>query len=151
MRSRRHARECVLQALYMCDALEEYDEQLIEVFLERFASEQLDENSRQEHLDFFHLLTRGVLESLTEIGHSLTRASHNWEVSRMARVDRNILRLSAYEILFLPDIPQSVSINEAIEIAKRFGSDDSPNFINGVLDKLARLAHDGELKIAVGE
>ncbi|MGH7830919.1 MAG: transcription antitermination factor NusB, partial [Candidatus Binatia bacterium] len=65
------------------------------------------------------------------------QSADNWKLTRMAKVDLTILRMATYELLFCPDIPMNVSIDEAIEIGKRFGSDDSPTFINGVLDQVA--------------
>ena len=73
-----------------------------------------------------------------QIDALINGASENWRISRMATVDRNILRFSVYELVYLDDIPPSVTINEAVEIAKRYGSEDSPSFVNGILDKIAR-------------
>lgn len=94
---------------------------------------------------FFSQLVMGVMENREEIDGVVEGASENWKVSRMAIVDRNILRFSVFEILYLDDIPPSVTMNEAIEIAKRYGTEDSPAFINGILDKVAlkRTVNDG--------
>ncbi len=88
-------------------------------------------------LDLADQLTRGVMLSVSEIDAHLSQASTNWRVPRMALVDRNILRLACHELLALPETPVKVILNEAIEIAKRFGTSESRAFINGVLDKLA--------------
>lgn len=90
--------------------------------------------------DFTHRLVMGVTENLTELDNVLKQASENWRPERMAAVDRNALRLGVYEILYCNDIPATVSINEMIELAKQFGSENSPSFINGILDKI-RLNH----------
>lgn len=90
--------------------------------------------------DFTHRLVMGVTEKLDEIDSVLKQASENWRPDRMAAVDRNTLRLGVYEILHCDDIPATVSINEMIELAKQFGAENSPAFINGILDKI-RLSH----------
>ena len=101
----------------------------------------------QEELGpFFRELALGVLTHREEIDGAIDAASENWKLSRMAVVDRNILRFSIYELLFIDDIPPNVTINEAIEIAKRFGTAESPSFINGILDNIlnTRLRQRGE-------
>jgi N utilization substance protein B len=82
---------------------------------------------------------RGVADKLEEIDKTLRTASINWRLERMTRVDRNILRLGAWELSFRPDIPRAVVLDEAVELAKRFGAEDSGAFVNGVLDKVAEL------------
>lgn len=89
-------------------------------------------------LEFASLLCRGVLENLDAIDGILNRYSEHWRVSRMSPIDRNILRLSVYEMVFLSDIPLPVTINEAIEVAKEFGSETSAAFVNGILDKIGK-------------
>lgn len=96
-------------------------------------------------LEFAFLLCRGVLENLDTINGTINRCSEHWKVSRMSRVDRNILRLSVYEIVFLSDIPLPVTINEAIEVAKEFGSETSAAFINGILDEIGKSKEKSEL------
>jgi transcription antitermination factor NusB len=86
---------------------------------------------------FARILIDGVIGALSQVDQLITQASKNWTVGRMSRVDRNILRMATYELAFMPDIPPNVSINEAIEVAKRYGTDDSPMFVNGVLDRIA--------------
>jgi len=81
-------------------------------------------------------LIRGTLEHLSEVDARITQYTKNWDLNRMAVVDRNILRLAVYEMLFRSDIPPVVSINEAVDIAKRFSTDESGRFVNGVLDKI---------------
>ncbi len=107
-------------------------ERMIASFWESFKTER-------ELRSFFTQLARGVLTHKDEIDDVINGASDNWRLSRMAIVDRNILRLSVYEILYIDDIPPSVTINEAIEIAKRYGSADSPSFINGILDNISTV------------
>lgn len=85
---------------------------------------------------FAEPLLRGTLEHRDQIDAEIMRHAKNWEIQRMAVVDRNILRLAVYEMLHREDIPPVVSINEAIDIAKRFSTDDSGKFVNGILDKV---------------
>jgi transcription antitermination protein NusB len=93
--------------------------------------------TEEEGKSFFRQLAGGAMAHRDEIDALIDAASDNWRISRMATVDRNILRFAVYELVYLPDIPSRVTINEAVEIAKRYGSQESPSFINGVLDKIA--------------
>ena len=81
-------------------------------------------------------IAEGVLAHQADIDERIRQAASNYDLHRIAAVDRNILRIAIYEMLFCPDVPPVVSINEAIEIAKRFGSDESGRFVNGVLDRI---------------
>lgn len=140
MRTRRKARETALQALYQCDALEDWSPEGIALFFSSFVDQVGFETELcQGNLDFAKKLIFGVIQHLALIDHQIGLASTHWSLRRMARVDRNILRIAAFEIAYLADIPISVSIDEAIEIAKRFGTTDSPMFVNGVLDNIADL------------
>ena len=116
----------------MCDFLTEWSADSSEFCLEHFA---VLKNVRP----YASQLCGGVVDNLAKIDSSLTCASEHWSLNRMGRVDRSILRVAAYELIFLSDIPVNVSINEAIEIAKRFGSEESPQFVNGVLDRVASM------------
>jgi N utilization substance protein B len=82
-------------------------------------------------------VVRGVLENLEEVDEVIRKASTNWRLERMARVDRNVLRLGAWELLRNKDVPRAVILDEAVELAKRFGSEESGAFVNGVLDRIA--------------
>ena len=88
-------------------------------------------------LDFAGQLVGTVRDRLAEIDDVIQSASRNWRLERMSRVDRNILRLAAAELRHFPDVPVKVAINEAVELAKRFGTGDSPAFVNGILDRIA--------------
>ena len=92
----------------------------------------------EQSWDFVERLVTGVASHLRSIDEMVGRFSSNWKVTRMARVDRNVLRLAAYELVFEPDIPTRATLNEAIEIAKRYGSVDSGKFVNGILDRIAQ-------------
>ena len=85
---------------------------------------------------FAEPLIRGTVEHLAEIDGKIKQYARNWDLHRMAAVDRNVLRLAIYEMLYRDDIPPVVSINEAVDIAKRFSTDESGRFVNGILDKV---------------
>ena len=114
------------------------------------ASRILDDASYNDEdgdpLQFCRDLLTGVEAHMAGLDRALEDISENWAVSRMPFVDRNILRLAAYEILYLDDIPDSVSINEAVELAKTYGGEDSSKFVNGVLGKLAEEASEHEAR-----
>lgn len=136
MTRRSRAREVALQLLFQHDQNPCVDRATVE----RFARDRL----RDPNLEPFCLgLYDGVLAHLPEIDQRLTDAAENWRLSRMAIVDRNVLRLGAYELQFAPETPASVALNEAIELARRFGSADSPAFVNGILDRLHKSAEVG--------
>jgi len=131
MGQRRRARELALQMLYRHELASASVESMLEDFEElRRAPEQVRE--------FALRLVRGTLERLPEIDAELAAQTANWRLERLAAVDRNILRLAAYELLYEPEIPPAVVLDEAIEIAKKFGADESARFVNGVLDGLRR-------------
>jgi len=93
-------------------------------------------NSSALIIPFSRQLVLGVWEKKNELDRLISLSSKNWRLERMSRIDRNILRLGVYEIFFLRDIPPKVSIDEAVELAKKFGADDSGPFINGILDNI---------------
>ncbi len=130
IRKRTQARECALQILYQ----HEMNPEPLEEILTSFWSENsgLPEEIRQ----FAETLVRGTEEHLADIDAVIVRYTENWQLSRMAAIDRNILRFSVYELLYLEDIPPKVSINEAVNIAKKFSQEESGKFVNGVLDKI---------------
>lgn len=99
--------------------------------------EEDDLRTHYESIDFAEELVKGVSGNRAAIDDLLTVKSKNWSLVRMARVDLCILRIAIYELLYRGDIPKNVTINEAIEVAKKFGTEDSPSFINGILDEIA--------------
>ena len=103
------------------------------------ASEELEAASDElaAVAEFANGLVRGVDHHRARIDETIRRVSHHWRLERMTRVDRNILRLATFELLELADVPRRVTLNEAIELAKRFGSEGSAGFVNGVLDRIA--------------
>ncbi len=129
MTRRSRAREVALQLLFQRDLNKRIDRPT----LERFVRDRL----RDETLMAFCLgLYDGVVRTQGDIDPRLSAAAENWRLVRMAAVDRNVLRLGAYELLHTPDTPPNVALDEAIELARRYGSADSPAFVNGVLDRL---------------
>ena len=129
---RRKAREYALQMLFQLDfKVERLENRDIEAFWS-------DKKENTEVKKFAEELVRGTVNKLNNIDSVIGKAAENWVVQRMSAVDRNILRFAAYEILYMKDIPYAVTINEAIEIAKKFSSGESAPFINGVLDRIAK-------------
>jgi N utilization substance protein B len=125
--SRRRARELALQLLYQYELTRAEPERMQADFDEwRGATDGVRE--------FADGLLRGTLDHLAQIDEELERQTAHWRLDRLAAVDRNILRLAMYELLFQSETPPAVVIDEAIEIAKKFGAEESPRFINGVLD-----------------
>lgn len=99
-----------------------------------------DKKENREIREFAEELVKGTLEKLEDIDALIEQLAENWILGRMAAVDRNILRFAAFEILYRRDIPSAVTINEALEIAKKYSSSESAPFLNGVLDRLAKEA-----------
>jgi N utilization substance protein B len=94
--------------------------------------------------DFFLQIVNGVSNSYSEINDLIKKASKNWTINRMSVIDRNILRIGIYELIYCEDIPAKVTINEAIDISKKFGTKDSGAFINGILDKINKEKNNTE-------
>ncbi|MCS7241441.1 MAG: transcription antitermination factor NusB [Candidatus Caldatribacterium sp.] len=135
---RRKARELALQVLFERDLRRKrVDDVLSHVSL----PSSWDEDTQ----NFFLTLVRGVEEKEREIDKLITEVTEGWPLQRMAAIDRNILRMAAYEILFIPEIPPSVSINEAVELGKKYGTEESGKFINGVLGRLVRHLEEQKL------
>ena len=139
MRKRTRARELALQALYQLDL------RGAEVLgdIERFLSER---EAEPEVRAFARLLIDGCWQHLAELDAAIAAVAENWDIRRMAVVDRNVLRLASFELLFLDDVPPKVSINEAIDLAKRFSTADSGAFVNGILDRIRSQAEDAKQK-----
>jgi N utilization substance protein B len=141
MSIRRRAREIALQVLYQLDMSQGDTLEVLDLYWENF-------RPSQKAREFCQRLIEGVRQSQSQIDRLIEDNSENWTLKRMAMVDRNILRLATFELLFCPDIPFKVTLNEAIELAKKFGADDSSAFINGILDKihslLASAPNDGQ-------
>jgi N utilization substance protein B len=126
---RRRAREIALQVLYQREFNRVETEQALTLFWDNF-------EVLKGSMDFSERIIRGVEEHREDLDHIIEKYSSHWKIDRMAHVDRNILRIAVYELLYCNDIPPKVAINEAIDIGKKFGSEDSGAFINGVLDRV---------------
>ena len=135
MGARHLGRERALQALYQL----EQDPKLTEAqALEASWAASDEEGPRDGEAERFALeLTQGVQRHRAAIDELLERHSLNWRLERMQRIDRNVLRIGVYELLHLPQVPRKVTINEAVELGKSFGNEDSSAFINGLLDRIA--------------
>lgn len=130
---RRKAREHALQILYQLDIKREKPSASV---LKNFWTEY---NPDDEVKLFAEEIVKGTFKHLAKINQLIHKCAKNWSLDRMAVVDRNVLRMAVYEILYRLDIPTSVTINEAIEIAKKYGTDESGSFVNGILDSIARM------------
>jgi transcription antitermination factor NusB len=130
MRKRTLAREFALQILYQFEITKEKIDDILSAFWDD------DAKADQAVKDFTTRLTRGTTENISFIDERIIKYATNWELDRMAIVDRNILRMGCFELLFLEDIPPKVAINEAVEIAKKYSGEDAGKFVNGILDKI---------------
>lgn len=128
---RRKARETALKVLYQIDMTGQKADRAFDLYCRYFAPDE-------ETVDFARKLCLGVSENRPPIDAVLEASSENWSLERMAPVDRNILRIAIFEMRYLADIPTRVTFNEAIELGKRYGADESGSFINGILDRIAR-------------
>jgi N utilization substance protein B len=136
MGNRRVAREMALKILFQVD--------LVHCNVDEASSYTFQMENIIEHHDsdaiisFSQELVKGVLSHLTEIDSLLEKYASNWSLERMANIDRNILRIAIYEIVFIDSIPKSVSINEAVELAKKYSTENSFGFVNGVLGRIEK-------------
>lgn len=132
MGSRRQARETTLQMLYLCDNCG---------FSPEDANTSFSDNSQlhQAAKDFTSQLFNGTWGKKDRLDSLITQYAENWELDRMAVIDRNILRLAAFELMEMPETPINVIIDEAVEIAKKYSTNDSGKFVNGILDKLKTI------------
>lgn len=126
---RRRGREISLQILYQMDVTKISLDDALVTFRGNF-------NVKEDSWAFAEILTKGVCNNLDEINGLLESQSQHWKLDRMPVTDRNIIRIAAYELLHMDDIPSKVSLNEAIELGKLYGSEESSAFINGILDNI---------------
>ena len=146
MGKRRLSRELALKFLYQLDVLSDnkslgnldFDKEL-----ESFLSSQ-EEIHDTDVKNFMVTLARGVFDNREGIDQLITKYSDNWKISRMSKIDRNILRQAVYEMLNLSNIPHPVTINEAVDIAKKYGTKESGSFINGIIDRVRVAFEKGE-------
>lgn len=136
MGTRRKARELAMKALFCMDMLKNDSDELLERLEDRL-------KPSPDIRGFYLSLIKGVIANKPQIDQTIEAFSSNWKISRMGCVDRNVLRISTYELLFCPDIPPKVTINEAVDIGKLYGTEDSGAFINGILDGIYRGKNTG--------
>ena len=133
MGSRRKARECALQMLFAADVAGTRGDQLARTFWSELSDGELEPGAQE----FATKLAMGTLAHLGEVDERIKSRAEHWRISRMALVDRNLLRLAVYEFLH-ESTPRTVTINEALEIARRFSTWEATQFINGILDAIKR-------------
>jgi transcription antitermination factor NusB len=132
MRKRSKSREHALKVLYAMDVRRDTSEECLIDFFE------MHDIKSKEITEFTTSLVEGVEKQFKDIDKIIKKYAKNWEINRMAVIDRNILRLATFELLYDDNIPPKVSINEAIELAKKFGDQNSGKFVNGILDKIKK-------------
>jgi N utilization substance protein B len=128
---RRKARELALKMLYQMEVNQDAPERALDKYLKIFPYQD-------DIVSYARFLLSGVKKELTSVDGCIEKASEHWKLSRITYVDRNILRVAVFEMLYSTDVPPKVAIDEALELAKKFGSEDSKDFINGVLDKILK-------------
>lgn len=131
MGTRRKSRELALQALYQGDMTAASPLDTLPLLCDNF-------EVGRKSLPYGRELIAGVVANLAAIDAVITASAAHWRLDRMSVIDRNIMRIAVYEFRYRDDVPAGVAINEAIELAKRFGADDSPAFINGILDAVRK-------------
>jgi len=140
MRSRTLAREAALKGLYQLDLRSSVPDPELDELLERECQQQRDAQ------DYARVLIKGTRKHVTAIDREISQVAENWDLGRMAAIDRNVLRMAIFEMLHREDIPPAVAINEAVTIAKKYSTKDSGGFVNGILDQIKnRLAARGAL------
>jgi len=132
MRKRTLSREFALQILYKVDITSADPQSSIDNFWKL----SLEEDVQDDVKEFARGIVMGVCNNLKEIDEYISRYATNWRLERMAYVDRNILRMGCYELIFCADIPVKVAINEAVELAKKYSGSEAGKFVNGILDKV---------------
>lgn len=140
MGNRRRSRELAMQVLFSMDIHQNDSDKLLDLYCQNFTPSE-------KVFSFFLELVNGVIHTKTQIDSIIERFSNNWKISRMSCVDRNVMRIAIYEMLFSDDIPLKVSINEAIDVGKKFGTEDSGAFINGILDSIRVAMEKDEIKV----
>jgi N utilization substance protein B len=135
MGARRTGRERALQALYQLDMAEGSSSG--EALASAWSASSEEGKPDPDAVKFAQELVDGVRAHQAEIDQLIEKHSHNWRLDRMSRIDRNVLRLGVFELKYRPDIPKKVSLNEAVELGKNFGTEESSAFVNGLLDRVA--------------
>ena len=130
MRRRTLAREHALKILYQFDITKRPIEAVVESYWKN------EETKDQEIITYANLLAQGVCGQIADIDQKISDYATNWQIKRMAIIDRNVMRIGLYELQHTTDIPPKVAINEAVELAKKYGDLESSKFVNGILDKI---------------
>jgi len=139
MGKRRLSREIAIQFLYSCDIGSDFDRSHLPLFWDfviRANRLKMGKNTDDQLIAFADILIQGSLDNIEYIDKLIEQYASNWKFSRITYIDRNILRLATFEIIFMDDIPPAVSIDEAVDIAKKYSTPDSGKFVNGILDKI---------------
>lgn len=150
MGTRRRSRELAMQALFCMDVIQNDSDELLNLYCSCFPPPH-------KTRPFFLFLVRGVSIAKNNIDRVIESFSNNWKITRMSGVDRNVLRVAVFEMLYCRDIPTKVSINEAIDVGKKFGTEESGAFINGILDTIRiaieqhKVSADPEIETVVAE
>ena len=139
MGTRRQSRELAMQALFYMDMRKDASEEMLEHFCGCFCTSK---KSRP----FLIKLVNGVIDKRAQIDGLVEQFSQNWKISRMSCVDRNVMRIAVYEMLYCDDIPPKVSINEAVDIGKKFGTQESGAFINGIMDSIREALENDDIR-----
>ena len=134
MPARRKARKRALDVLYEADLRDLPPSEVLRTYLDRI------EKPRPDHLDYAISLVEGVAKNLDRIDELIASYAEGWTIDRMPAVDRNLARIAVFELLYVPDVDDPVAITEAVELAKEMSTDDSPRFLNGLLDRIAAFA-----------
>ena len=132
MGTRRRARELAVKVLFTMEFSPGSPQEIFKLVCENFGVSESIQSFSEE-------LVLGVFENKDKLDDMIGKSSRNWKLERMSRADRSILRMGAFEILYRPDIPPKVSIDEAVELGKKYGTEDSSGFINGILDNIYNL------------
>jgi len=131
-----------MQALFFMDERRDFSEEMFERFCLNFAP-------KPDVRPYFLRLMKGVLRYKTDLDALIERFSENWSLSRMSGVDRNLMRIAVFELVWCRDIPAKVSINEAVDIGKKFGTEESGAFINGIVDGIRTALEKGEIQASI--
>jgi len=142
MGARRKAREKAMQALFFMDERRDFSQVMFERFCANFTP-------KPDVRPYFLRLVQGVLRYRTDLDALIERFSENWSLSRMSGVDRNLMRIAVFELVWCRDIPAKVSINEAVDIGKKFGTEESGAFINGIVDSIRAALEKGEIQPSI--
>lgn len=132
--SRKMARETTMKLLYQMDISKSTPDEVIEDYYDNYEGKELDEEVKS----YIETSIKGTYGTLMEIDSLIEKYSKEWKINRIAKVDLSIMRLAIYEMINRKDIPRAVAVNEAIELAKKFGGENSSNFINGILGSIVK-------------